>query len=89
MEADDPPSQRRFTEAIATWIEDENQPHRCRFEVAKLGQDILFAAYRSALLGKRLSWPSLLSDIEWEQLRCRLTGQESGSLLPAEPGTGG
>jgi len=88
MEADDPPSQRRFTEAIATWLEDENQPHRCRFEVAKLGQEILFSAYRSALLGRRLSWPSLLSDAEWEQLRCRLTGQEAGSVPSTENAAG-
>jgi predicted dehydrogenase len=89
MEADDPPAQRRFTEAIATWLEDESQPHRCRFELAKLGQDILFTAYRSALLGKRLQWPSPLSDAEWEQLRCRLTGQPADTPETAKDDAGG
>jgi predicted dehydrogenase len=79
MEADDIPAQRRLTQAIATWLDDETQPHRCRFEAAKIGSDALMSAYRSALLGKRLTLPSPLTDEEWEELRQRLTTKENAS----------
>ena len=70
---DDMPAQRALTQAIAAWMEDERQLHFCRFELAKLGFDLIMAAYRSALLGHRITWPPLLTDAEWEQLRDKLT----------------
>lgn len=76
MEADDIPAQRLLTRAIADWLDDENKPHFSRFENAKLGMDSLLTGYRSALLGKRLEWPSALTDDEFDQLRGRLTGTE-------------
>ena len=70
---DDMPAQRRFTQAIATWLDDESQKHHCRFELAKLGFDAVMAAYRSALEGQRVTFPPRLTDDEWEQLREKLT----------------
>jgi hypothetical protein len=69
---DDMPAQRALTQAIAAWHEDESQPHFCRFELAKRGFELIMAAYRSALLGRRITWPPLLTDAEWEQLRDKL-----------------
>ena len=69
----DMPAQRAFTQAIATWLDNENIPHLCRFELAKRGFDAIMAAYRSALLGRRISCEQSLTDAEWEQLRDRLT----------------
>jgi predicted dehydrogenase len=68
----DMPAQRAFTQAIATWLDNENTPHLCRFEFAKLGFDAIMAAYRSALLGRRISCEHPLTDAEWEQLRDKL-----------------
>lgn len=73
---DDMPAQKALTRAVATWLDDESQPHRCRFENAKLGFDIIMAAYRSSLKGHRISWPPLLTDEEWEELRHKLTNSE-------------
>jgi predicted dehydrogenase len=70
---DDMPAQRRFTQAIATWLDDESQKHHCRFELAKLGFDTIMAAYCSALKGQRVTFQPLLTDAEWEQLREKLT----------------
>jgi predicted dehydrogenase len=69
---DDMPAQRALTQALAAWMEDETRPHFCRFELAKLGFDLIMAAYRSALLGHSITWPPLLTDAEWEQLRDKL-----------------
>lgn len=82
MEAGDIPAQRRFTRAIADWLDDEARPHHCRFELAKLGMDALLTGYRSALLHQRLSWPSPLTDDEWDQLRARLSGVTAGTSAP-------
>lgn len=71
--ADDLPAQRAFTQAIAEWLDDDRQPHQCRFERAKLGFDLIMAAYRSALHGQRVSFPPRLQDAEWAQVRERLT----------------
>ena len=70
---DDAWAQQRFTRAIATWLDDENQPHHCRYQLAKLGFDAIMSAYRSALKGQRLAMSPCLQDIEWEQLRTKLT----------------
>lgn len=70
---DDQPAQRALTQAIATWLDDDTQPHQCRFELAKLGFDLIMAAYRSALTGHRVPFPPRLQDTEWEQLREKLT----------------
>jgi len=32
------------------------------------------AAYRSALIGKRIAWPPKLSDEEWVELKNRIVG---------------
>jgi len=69
----DMPAQRRFTQAIARWLNDESELHHCRFELARLGFDVVMAAYRSALVGRRVPWPPRLTDVEWEQLRDKLT----------------
>ncbi|MDE0552708.1 MAG: hypothetical protein OXI24_00705, partial [Candidatus Poribacteria bacterium] len=66
--------QRDFTQAVATWLDDENQPHRNRLEFALLGFDLIMAAYRSALIGERIAWPPKLSDEEWVALKNRVTG---------------
>ena len=71
---DDKFGQRDFTQAIATWLDDENQPHRNRLEYALLGFDLIMAAYRSALIGERIAWPPKLSDEEWVELRDRVVG---------------
>ena len=70
---DDMPAQRRLTRAIATCLDDESKKHHCRFELAKLGFDAIMAAYRSALKEHRVTFPPLLTDAEWEQLREKLT----------------
>ncbi len=72
---DDKFGQRVFTQAIATWLDDENQPHRNRLEFALLGFDLIMAAYRSALFGERIGWPPKLTDDEWVTLRNRVVGE--------------
>ncbi len=72
---DDRYGQRAFTQAIATWLDDENQPHLNRIEYALLGFDLIMAAYRSALIGERIAYPPKLSDEEWIELKRRLTGK--------------
>ena len=72
---DDRYGQRAFTQAIATWLDDENQPHLNRLEYALLGFDLIMAAYRSALIGERIAYPPKLSDEEWVELKKRLTGK--------------
>lgn len=72
---DDRFGQVAFTQAIATWLDDENRPHRNRLEYALLGFDLIMAAYRSALIGKRIAYPPKLSDAEWVELKERLTGK--------------
>lgn len=72
---DDKHGQRAFTQAIATWLDDENQPHRNRLEYALLGFDLIMAAYRSALIGERIAWPPKLSDDEWVELKDRVMGK--------------
>jgi len=72
---DDMRAQRRFTQAIADWLDDERKRHHCRYELAKLGIDAVMGAYRSALLGRRIKEPEdslALTDDEWEMLRDRL-----------------
>ncbi len=66
---DDMPAQTAFTQAIATWLDDETRPHSCRLEVAVMGYDALMGGLRSVLHGRRLEWPMALSDTEWEKLR--------------------
>jgi predicted dehydrogenase len=71
----DMPAQKLFTQSIANWLDDESQKHHCRFEFAKLGFDGIMAAYRSALLRRRLKEPEdslVLTDAEWKELRGRL-----------------
>jgi hypothetical protein len=86
MEADDILAQRRLTRAIADWLDDESKPHHCRFEIAKLGMDALLTGYRSAVLGKRLSWPSPLTDEEFDRLRSRLDSTEVEQRQPVPVG---
>ncbi|MCY4403610.1 MAG: Gfo/Idh/MocA family oxidoreductase [Candidatus Poribacteria bacterium] len=66
---DDKYGQRAFTQAIATWLDDENQPHRNRLEFALHGFDLIMAAYRSALIGDRIAYPPKLTDEEWVALK--------------------
>lgn len=73
FDRDDAPAQRAFTQAIATWLDNPDQPHLCRFETAKIGFDAIMAAYHSALLGSRITLPKSFTDVEWEQLRNKLT----------------
>jgi len=69
---DDMPAQRRFTQAVASWLDDESKLHHCRFELAKMGFDAIMAAYSSALEGRRVACPVHFTDAEWEQLRDKL-----------------
>ena len=69
FDQDDIQAQSAYTQAIATWLDDASTPHRCRFEIAQLGFDLVMAAYRSALKGRRIKWPPLLTEEEWAQLR--------------------
>ena len=69
---DDILAQRRFTQAIATWLQDDSRPHYCRYSIAKLGFNAIMSAYRSALKGRRLDTNFQLTDDEWEELRKRL-----------------
>lgn len=71
---DDKFGQRAFTEAIATWLDDENQQIRNRLEFALLGLDLIMGAYRSALLGERIAWPPKRYDEEWMALKNRVIG---------------
>ena len=82
FEKDDMPAQCAYTQAIATWLDDPDQPHLCRFEIAKLGFDYIMAAYHSALLGRRLTWPTPFTDAEWKQLRNKLVNAPRNSLPP-------
>ena len=66
---DDLPAQRAFTSAVADWI--EGTPHRCRLDIARIGFDALQGAQRSALLGRRLSFPEA----------ARLSGDEHTAFL--------
>lgn len=61
-----------FTRAIGDWIRDENKPHKCQFEVAKLGYEIIMAAYYSALVRRRVEGFRPATDSEWEELRGNL-----------------
>ena len=65
-------AQVAFTQAIGEWVRDDNRPHRSRFEVAKLGYEVLLAAYHSAYRGKRVEEFRPISDMEWESLRERV-----------------
>lgn len=73
FDRDDMPAQRAFTRAIATWLDNPDQPHLCRFKIAKIGFDSIMAAYHSALLDRRIPLPTSFKDAEWEQLRNKLT----------------
>jgi len=77
---DDPPAQVKLTEAIKFAVKDGIE-HQCEFRKADLGLTCLFGAYKSALMGIRLTEidfleprPILTQD-EWEILRSQLTGR--------------
>jgi len=63
--------QRDFTQAVADWL-DGGPPHLNRFAVGRAVVEALFAAQKSALLGKRISLPTTFTDAEWQALRDRL-----------------
>ena len=70
---DDPAAQTRFTAAIGEWLDDESRPHRNRLEIARLGMDCLFGALRSALEGRRLTYPMSVTDQDMQALKDKLT----------------
>lgn len=75
---DDPPAQRKLTQAIKFHLKDEIE-HQCEFRKADSGLTCLFGAYKSALLGVRLKTEDFidnpLNQDEWEILRSKLTGR--------------
>ena len=71
--ADDPKAQAKFTKAIGEWLDDESKPHRNRYELARVGAELLFAAYRSSLENKYLDLPAAFTDAQFEQLREKLS----------------
>ena len=64
--------QRDFTAAVATWLDDPEQPHLNRYELSKRGFDALMAACKSALLGQRIELPTTVTDDEILALHRRL-----------------
>ena len=77
---DDQPAQKRLTEAIKFHVKD-GIGHECEFRKADLGLTCLFGAYKSALMGIRLTEIDfleprpILNQDEWEMLRSKLTGR--------------
>ena len=72
---DDLGAQRRFTRAVGEWLDDENKPHRNRLALARRGMDCLFGACKSALEGKRLSFPISVSDDDLRALERKVRAQ--------------
>jgi predicted dehydrogenase len=65
--------QRAFTEAVADWLDDPNQPHACRLEVAQLGFAALTGALYSALVRHQVDLPAPVTDDDLRALREALT----------------
>lgn len=64
--------QRDFTQAVGDWL-DGGPPHLNRFAVGRAVVEALFAAQKSALLGKKITLPTTYTDAEWHTLRDRLS----------------
>lgn len=75
---DDLPAQRAYTAALVDWL--EGTPHRCALPSARLGFDLLQGSFRSAFLGRRLTYPEAgaLADPEWSALITQLGAPEEG-----------
>jgi hypothetical protein len=71
--ADDLIAQKEFTKAIGAWLDDESKPHLNRYELARVGTELIFGAYRSALDNKYISLPAGLNDGQLNQLRVKLS----------------
>ena len=71
--SDDLAAQREFTRAIGAWLDDESKPHLNRYELAKVGTELIFGAYRSALEGKRLDLPADFDDEQFGRLKTKLS----------------
>ena len=75
---DEPPGQRDFTRAVATWLDDDSQPHENQLENALRGFDALMAAAKSALVGRRLDLPTQVTDEDFRALE-KLLRQREGA----------
>ncbi|MCL2815127.1 MAG: Gfo/Idh/MocA family oxidoreductase [Oscillospiraceae bacterium] len=71
--ADDTAAQREFTKAVADWLDDESKPHLNRYELAKVGTELIFGAYCSALYNKYIDLPANFDDAQLAQLRVKLS----------------
>jgi len=72
---DDISAQAEFTKAIGQWLDDEHCPHSNRYSLARVGMDLIFSAYASALAGRRLSFPTSFDDHDLELLQRKLSEQ--------------
>ena len=70
--ADDISAQKEFTRAISSWLDDGSKPHLNRYELARVGAELIFGAYRSALDGKYTDLPAEFGDGQLEQLKNKL-----------------
>ena len=69
---DDIVAQREFTRAIGAWLDDDSKPHHNRYELARVGTQLIFGAYRSALDNKYTALPADFDDGQLNQLKEKL-----------------
>lgn len=67
-DADMPP----YIQQMADWLDDDRQPHPCRFEHAGLGAEVMFALQRSAAEGGQVALPLTSVTDEQTLLKSRL-----------------
>ena len=73
---DDVQAQHLFTKAIGEWLDDESRPHLNRFCLARMGMECIYAAYKSALEGRRLDLPVHVDDDDVHALRRKLCANQ-------------
>jgi predicted dehydrogenase len=61
-----------YIQAMADWLDDEAQPHACRFENAALGAEIMLALQRSAAAGGQVALPLAAGADEQALLKARV-----------------
>jgi len=82
MDFEEGPGQREFTRAVGQWVQDDAHVHGCCLDSALLGFDITMASYQSAIVRKRLDFPTTVPDDVGERLEQRLL--ENEQITPAE-----
>jgi predicted dehydrogenase len=70
--------QRDFTQAVADWL-DGGAPHLNRFDIAKAGFNALIGALQSAAEGRRIEFPTTLTDEQWDEYYAQLKSAQAAS----------